>query len=563
MRLPSGKLCGLLLLPVLAPIGTAQARSALQTDVLVDTLPSLRAVALDTASGDELSTRIAAAAETPNDQVANIVIVASTASENFGAPQQVPSALPAVPPSEAVQERAPANPAIRTYPKQADGLGIKLGGYNVSRWAEDWRMMRHPTKRDDLLDRLKYIPIDSSGFAYVTLSGELRLRSNLTTNPGLVDSDHRRENLLRIVGGADVHVGPVRFYGELAHGGLNGHNIGAPAAKNRNDFIVQQAFGEISGNVAGHSVGVRYGRQEFTDGSSGLLSQKDDNTIHSSLSGTRAWAQTSWARVDLFDFEQVKLGLAGTGDDTSDPATRLSGITAGTVVANAKSRKVFFDPFVWREQNNNLRWGAINGREVRFYYGARLWGSVSRLTFDWTVDHQDGDFDGRTINAWNAYVAQTFVLHRKGWVPKVGIHFDYGSGGGAYSTGTIHSARTPTAGMIAFSYQGALNIINLSQISPNFTISPFKVLDLTTEYQHSWRSNEKDAIYRSAGTAYSGSQNIPGRHVGDAVRLQATWKVAPRISVIGRYEYFMSGAILKALGYKNSSYAATWISFRL
>ena len=35
-----------------------------------------------------------------------------------------------------------------------------------------------PAKRDDPLDRLKYIPLDDDGDIYLTLSGELRLRVN-------------------------------------------------------------------------------------------------------------------------------------------------------------------------------------------------------------------------------------------------------------------------------------------------------------------------------------------------------------------------------------------------
>jgi hypothetical protein len=503
-----------------------------------------------------------AGVRSPTEGELIIIGISAAAQEGFARQPVQPSAQPSTPPSEAVTERAPANPAVRTYPRQADGHGIKLGGYNVSRWAEDWRAMRDPAKRDDPLDRLKYLGLDDSGKMYLTLSGEVRLRSNLTTNPGLVDSEFRRENLLRMFAGADLHLGPVRFFGELAHGGLDGHNIGTPVANRRNQLFVQQAFGELSGDVGGYTLGVRYGRQEFTDGTAGLVSQKEDNTIRTSMSGVRGWVQAGQFRADIFDFKQIKLGLEGTGDDVSDDATRFSGITMGVVLANTKTRKIFLDPFVWRERNDSLRWGAVSGREVRNYYGARLWGSIDRLTLDWVFDHQDGDFRGRNISAWQAAAAQTYVINPKGWSPKIGIHFDYGSGGGSYGTGTIHVMKTPTAGMIPYSYQGALNITNLFQASPNITISPFKVLDLTTELQHSWRANSNDAVYRSAGTAYAGSQNIRGSHVGDAIRLQASWKVTSRLSVIGRYEYFMPGAILDHLGYTNSHYVATWASFR-
>ena len=479
-----------------------------------------------------------------------------------GGSREQPPALPSVPSSEAVQERAPANPAIRAYPRQADGHGIKLGGYNVSRWAEDWRMMSDPAKRDDPLDRLKYLPLGPNGFGYVTLSGEVRVRSNMISNPSLLPSEYRRENLLRVFGGADVHVGPLRFFGELAHGELGGHNYGAPAGKSRNDLIVQQAFGEISGTVAGIGLGARYGRQEFTDATAGLLSSRDDNNIHYPLSGLRLWAQNKSLRIGLFDFEMVKLGLDGAGDDKADPATRFSGVNAGLVLSDTKSKKLFFDPFFWRERNDSIRWGNVTSREERYYLGARLWGSVEGLTFDWAVNHQHGNFDNRDINAWSAFVAQTYKVGSEGWEPKIGIHFDLGSGGGAFGKGTIRTSRAPTAGTIGYSYQGALHLINLFQASPNITVSPFEDVDVTTEYQRSWRLSDQDAVYRGAGTAYAGSQNVDGSHVGDAIRVQASWKLAARVSLIARYEYFMPGKILDTLGHANSSYLATWASLR-
>ena len=509
-------------------------------------------------------TPISTGAAASNDE---ILVVASYNGPSNGLSdlakkQEVPPAQPSTPPSEATPERAPANPAARAYPRQADGHGIKLGGYNLSRWAEDWRLMRDAKKRKGLLDRLKYIPIDAKGDIYLTLSGEVRLRADYYAHPGLADGDYRREDKLRLVGGADLHVGPLRVYGELAHGGLAGHNYGTPTAKFRDALFAQQLFGEVSGTIGPVTLGARYGRQEFTDGPSGLISQKDNNTIRTPLDGLRTWGQISNVRVDLFDFEQVKLGMEGIADDVSDHDTRFSGITTGVVLANSKTRKLFLDPFVWRERNAKLRWGSVTGREVRRYYGARLWGSYDDLTLDWTIAHQSGDFNGRDISAWNVFAAQTYLLDKKGLAPKIGVHFDYGSGGGSYGNGTLHASKTITAGSVAYSYQGALSPTNLFQVSPNLTVSPTKTLDVTAEYQSSWRVSETDAIYRGAGTAYAGSQLLAGSHVGDAVHLQASWKITPRLSLIARYEYFAGGEVLDQLGYADSHYLGSWLSFR-
>lgn len=475
-------------------------------------------------------------------------------------PQDVP-VYPSTPPTEAVPQRNPANLAVHTYPRQADGHGIKLAGYNVSRWAEDWRGMGDPKKRDDLLDRLKYLPIDQDGDIYVTLSGEARLRMNYTSHPGLRDVGHRREDQLRLIAGADVHAGPLSFFGEIGHADQNGHNLGAKAGKSDNDLIFTQAFAELSGDVAGVGLGIRYGRQEFSDGPSALVTQFDNNSIRSSMNGVRGWAQTRLFRIDAFDFAKTKPGTQGTGDDIIDDTNSFSGVTLGAVLFNDKERKLFLDPFFWRERNDRVRWAGGSAREVRYYTGAHLWGSLDKLTIDWTLDHQHGEFGSRDIDAWNFFIAQTYALGAKGWSPKVGIHFDYGSGG-SYDADTLRVAKAPAAGAIQYSYQGALNISNLFQVSPNVTVSPTKKIDVTVEYQRSWRASEADAVYRSDTTPYVGSEALDGSHVGDALRLQATWKITPRFSFVTRYEYFNSGALLEELNYGNSHYVAGWFNFR-
>ncbi|MBW4330392.1 alginate export family protein [Stakelama sp. CBK3Z-3] len=480
-----------------------------------------------------------------------------------GPVQQAPPPEVQVPPSEAAQPQAVANPAIRAYPAHADGHGVKIGGYNKSRWAEDWRQMADPAKRDDPIDRLKFLPLDDSGDIYVTLSGEARFRTNYTGNPGLIDGDHEREDQLRLVAGADVHLGTyVRFYGELAHAGTGGHNIGTPSAKLQNDLIVQQAFGEVSAIVDSTAIGVRYGRQEFTDGSPLLLSQKDDSPIRTVLNGFRGWAMSSRLRFTLFDFEYTAFGREGLSDDKSDDSTRFSGVTMGIVLPSVAKGEVFLDPFFWRERHDAVSWGGVSEREERLYYGARLWGDIGRWTIDWTVDHQGGSFGNRDIDAWNLFIAQTYGLSDSGWKPELGIHFDYGSGGGSYDGGALKVASTPVGGSSSYSYQGLLTISNLFQVAPNITVTPVRDVKTTFEYIRAWRADENDAVYRSNSRPYAGTELLDGKDIGQSFRIQAAWKITQRLSVTGRYEYFDTGKLLTRLGYTDSHYLAAWTSFR-
>jgi len=476
-----------------------------------------------------------------------------------------PQVHPSTAPSEAGQTRTPALPTVTTYPSRATGDGATSAGYNPSRWAEDWSRYADPGKRDDPLDRLKFLPLTADNRAYLTLSGELRLRVNALSNPGLRDVPHQRQDISRLFAGADVHLGPVlRLYGELAHGWLSGRNLGAPNATMENDLIVQQAFAELHGEIAGLAVGGRYGRQEFTDGASTLISQRDNSTIRTVVNGLRGWVRSAQARADLFDLHPTIYGVEGTRDDDVDHQRRFSGVTAGFVVPpSVLGSQLFLDPFVWRLRNRAQSWGPRTGREERTYLGARLWGEAGQAVIDWTVDHQSGNSDGRPIDAWQVFAAQTYRLGKAGTAPRVGAHIDYASGGGAYDRGTLHAALSPYANGPYFSYALFLAPTNLLAAAGNITVSPIGRVRLTTEYQIVGRPAEDDAVYRSNGTPFAGTQQVAGHHVANVLRAELVWSVAPRVSVTGRYEHLQAGPALTRAGYADADFAAAWVSFRL
>lgn len=477
----------------------------------------------------------------------------------------LPAAAQTASPSEQKEVPAPATPVVIGYPAAANGDGATVAGYNLSRWAEDWRKMRAPENRDDVFDRLKFLPLDSDGDVYLTLSGEARLRVNLTTNPGLRDARAQRQDINRLVAAADLHVGPhLRGFVEVAHGGISGVELGAPAATLRNDVVVQQSFVEAAGTVGTVAIGARYGRQEFTDGPNLLVSQRDNNTIRYTLNGWRAWARGRSMRVDLFDLKPTQYGDLGTDDDVIDPARRFSGVTAGIVVPTTwfGGSTLYFDPFFWRRRNNVGAWGGRIGPAERFYLGTRLWGDAGRWTIDWSANRQWGSYIDQRIDAWQVFLAQTYRIAASPRAPRVGVHVDYASGGGGYGDGKLRNAYAPFGNNIYYSYQLFLTPSNLIAVAPNVTVSPTPKLRVTGEYMLTWRDNVRDAVYRANGQPFAGTQRAPDAKIADVWRLQAVWTITPRLSVTGRYEHLAAGPSLTKANYRSSDFLAGWVSFR-
>ncbi len=477
----------------------------------------------------------------------------------------VPAAAQRTTPSERAEVPAPATPSVIGYPAAANGDGATVQGYNLSRWAEDWRRMRDPKNRDDILDRLKFLPIDGDGDVYVTLSGEARARINHTTNPNLRNARAQRQDISRLVAGADVHIGPhLRGFIELAHGGIGGVELGVPSASLRNDVTVQQSFVEAAMDTHGVTMGARYGRQEFTDGPNLLVSSRDNNTIRYTLNGWRAWARGRTMRVDLFDLKPTQYGDLGTDDDVIDPARRFSGITAGFVVPTTwlGGSKLYVDPFLWRRRNDVGAWGGRIGPAERFYLGTRLWGDAGRWAVDWSINHQWGSYIDQQVDAWQVFLAQTYRLRASPRAPRIGVHVDYASGGGGYGEGKLRNAYAPFGNNIYYSYQLFLTPSNLIAIAPNVTVAPASNLCITAEYMLTWRDDVRDAVYRANGQPFAGTQRVPDAKIADVTRLQAVWTLTPRLSVTGRYEHLAAGPSLTKAGYRSSDFLAGWVSFR-
>ncbi|GMM60205.1 alginate export family protein [Novosphingobium pituita] len=468
-------------------------------------------------------------------------------------------------PALAAEAGAAQNSAPAHYPVASNGEAGAVNGYALSRWAEDWSAMRDPARRDDPLDRLKALPITADGQIYVTFSGELRLRVNHTTNPNLRDARAQRQDIDRLMGGADLHVGShFRFYGELGHAGLGGVELGAPSGYWRNKMIVLQSFAEASDRIAGLDVGVRYGRQEFTDGPNLLVSQRDNNTIHYTLNGWRAWARGATHRVDVFDFKPTAVGSEGTGDDVSDPQRRFSGVTVGNVLPSGflGGSKLTLDGFFWRRRNLVGTWGGRIGPATRFYGGFALRGDVGRVTLDWSANHQWGHYMDQGIDAWQVFLAQSVRLGHSKDAPAIGLQADYASGGGGYGQGKLRDAFSPFGNNVYFSYQLYLTPTNLVALAPTFAFSPARHVRVNAEYQLAWRDNVTDAVYRANGQPFAGTGNFHARRIANSTRGQIVWQVSPRVTLTGRYEHLAAGPALTMAGYKSSDYMSGWASLR-
>ncbi|MDO9369381.1 MAG: alginate export family protein [Sphingopyxis sp.] len=462
-------------------------------------------------------------------------------------------------PAQAQESEAALTWDAEPYPAHANGEGAARGGFAAARWAEDWRPDAEAPRRENLAARLKYIRLGADPERYLTLSGNLRLRADAVSNPGLEDAPARLQLLRRLHFGADLHWGEdIRLFGELAHARVDGDEAGASPGTFHNRLAVQQAFAELRGEWGAVAAGVRVGRQEYTDGPAHLLSARDNSGVRSTMNGVRVWLRGSGSRIGLFDFRPTLYARGGTADDRSDPARRFSGATFG--VALGEARELFLEPFVWRDQNRLATWGADRGESDRYFGGARLWGKTGRVAFDWSINRQWGRFGARPIAAWQLSGSQSVDLVQP--VPlRVSMSFDYASGGNPRGD-RMRTADAPFGNGTYLSYGLFLTPSNLLSVGAGLSGSPVASVRVAADYRRAWRASRDDAVYRSGGKAYRGTDLVEARRIADIARIEAQWTMTPKASITLRLERLQAGPALREAGHAGSQVLSAWLALR-
>lgn len=413
------------------------------------------------------------------------------------------------------------------YPPHAAGWGPSLGeGRMASRWAEPL-----PQGED------------------VALRAELRLRQAAWRDAPVKGSTDQGQ--LRAVFGADWRPLPaLRFYGELASGTVTRDADTAPA-NFRNALSVQQAFVELRQPVGTALAGLMAGRQEFADGPRQLLSLSDGPNLHRSWNGVRAYVHATRWRLGAFDLRATRLA-SGAFDDGIDPRETLRGLNAGFVVGTRAA--TFLEPFWLRSTQPAHRVAGVPGRDLRNTLGLRAWGSRGRWKFDTTLVRQSGHtVGGRDVDAWGLFAVHSLALSDAGWKPRLTARLDLASGGGAWGSGSVRSFHPLYASSSYVSEGQLLALSNVAIIAPGVAFSPTPRTTLSGEIGHVRRMASDDALYASATRAYPGTQDAPGHHVGELLRLGASWTPDARLGLRLGFEHLHAGGVLRRAGHGSAS----------
>jgi len=187
---------------------------------------------------------------------------------------------------------------------------------------QNWSFLAESSKRTNLFDPVKYIPLGDNPQMYLSLGFEYRFQYEDYGNWmfGAGPQDHDGYTLNRVMPHFDFHAGSdFRLFSEFEFDYEDGRNGGPRPQIDEDRGDVHQAFLEIGSRVSSaHGVSLRAGRQEVVLGSGRLFDNNEGPNVKLSFDGLRLIAESAHARLDLFAVKPVE-NNPGFFDDVPNP----------------------------------------------------------------------------------------------------------------------------------------------------------------------------------------------------------------------------------------------------
>jgi hypothetical protein len=429
------------------------------------------------------------------------------------------------------------------------------------RYDEDYRFLRDPARRTELLDPLKFIPLDDDGSVYLTLGGEVRSRWEYFHESlwGQGPQDDNGYLLQRIMLHADLHVGEhLRLFAQLKSG-LCENREGGPRPPDRDELDLHQAFFDVAVGDDALGLTVRVGRQELQYGSSRLISFREGPNVRQSFDGVRLILKGTTWRVDLLGARPVPTE-PGVFDDGWDTEDELWGVYA--TGALGLPLDAHGDLYYLGLDRREARFVQGTHRELRHSFGARLWGKPAPFDYDLEAVWQTGRFGSGRIEAWTVASDLGFTVADAPLKPRVSLKADVASGDGDPGTRGLQTFDALFPRGAYFSETALVGPANFYDVHPCLEVHPIEPLTLGVDWDFFWLQSTGDGLYNVATKPIRGVGR-GARRIGSQLQVQAELEVAEYLSFGAIYAHFFPGHYLAQTGPSEAvDYVTAWATFK-
>ncbi|WP_162148669.1 alginate export family protein [Desulfuromonas sp. TF] len=391
---------------------------------------------------------------------------------------------------------------------------------------------------------LKFIPLDPSGRAYLSIGGEIRERYEFTDDPAWGDDpqDERGVFLQRYILHGDLHLGKnMRLFGQLLSALENGR-AGGGSPVDENKLTVQNAFVDL-GNP--ELLVLRGGRQEVVLGSERLVSAREGPNVRRKFDGVRVLGKTAgwqWSPMWLKPAEDD----TGILNDQTDDSRTLWGlyIVGAPLILPGGSVDLYYLGF--RDKEAGYEQG--DGVETRHSVGLRWWGEQQGWDFNAEGIFQWGRFGRGDIRAWTLASTTGFTWRDLPLRPRLALSANIASGDRDPGDPDLESFNALFPRGNYFSELALLGPRNFFNVHPFLTLNLPHDISLTGEVNFYWRQSRNDGVYGPSGNLLRAGSGHSERYVGAAASFNCERRINRWLSTTLIYTHFFPEAFIKETG---------------
>lgn len=453
-------------------------------------------------------------------------------------PEQTPLLLPCVLAFALLQEAHSAyaqavNPLLQARPFSP----------GPSRWLEDYRFLKHPSRRTDPLDGLRYHELAES--SWLQLGGEARYASFSIDHPDFELTPARSDDYLQqraqLHGSLHLMDNAVRAFLQVQN--VRSWNQKTMTRRDETGTDVAQAFIDTNVHFGSVKAAARIGRQELNYGTGALVNIGEPRNIRLAFQGARVMLGSSTANVELFAVRPV-VAAANNFDDKTDKNVKFYGIYANIPVMAALG----VDLYAFGHKRKARAFQGFTGAEDRETLGTRLFGRARQLDWNWDMMVQRGEHAQRDIRAWAVTGDAGYTLPSAAKI-RVGLLFDRASGGQPTSA-TVTRTFDPLYPRNGMYGEAAVNTLaNMTMFGLSLAFSPTPTTRISSSVMKFARTSTDDYVYLPNLRPLAATLRNADDDIGTNYQMSLVWQPVRNLSAeVGLMNYKAGSTVLKAGG---------------
>lgn len=394
-------------------------------------------------------------------------------------------------------------------------------------------------------DRIKFIPLNDEGTAFLSLGGQAQLRWELWENFGFDPANDDDVGLFRLRLHADAHAGEhLRVFVEGKSATATGRDLpGGRRTLDVDEADLQNAFVDVSAPLGDAKGTARLGRQELSYGAQRLVSPLDWTNARRTFDGGRLLFRADAWRADLFATRPVIVEKYDFNEPDDD--TGFHGLYATGDFKDWKLKADLYSLYLQRDLPEGKD-------EDRCTTGARLDGTcpLTGIAYDVEGAGQFGETADQDIEAWFAAAKASYTFADVPTKPLLYLGYDHASGDCDPDDDTAATFDQLYPLSHAFlGYADVLGRRNVVAFSQGLSCWPVeKTVQVSVDYHYFRRAEAEDAVYNAGGGVFRKADAALSREIGSEVDLTLLWKMCPNMTASTGYSRFFAGDFIERSG---------------